>query len=285
VTPRPGEDLRAEYRAVAARLEQAATAEARAAVKAEIIDLFRRTEVALGELNALREEIRGLAERYKQAGPPEAGPVPAPRAVRADHLGASTYIEKGWSLIALGDHQGAITALRHARELAPGDRQAEALLGWALMLNTQYDEALAVFSRLLQVEPDNALARVNLGYVCLKKRIFGEAIEHLSRVLREGSDRKASLYANYYLGLVYLERGMLPDAQAFFQQALALGPNLHEAAYDLGRAQWFGGDREAARATWRSAAAAAHLNPWARRCGELLAAVDAGGEVPRSSPA
>jgi len=135
------------------------------------------------------------------------------------------------------------------------------------------------------VEPDNALARVNLGYVCLKKRIFGEAIEHLSRVLREGSDRKASLYANYYLGLVYLERGMFPDAQAFFRQALALGPNLHEATYDLGRAQWFGGDREAARATWQSAASAAHLNPWARRCSELLALVDAGGEVPRSSPA
>jgi len=281
------EELRAEQARVAARLEAAVTAADRDEVKASIVALYQRVDQALGDLTAVREAVRALVDRWKLLAADAAGESPAPTAtapVRTDHLGASTYLEKGWSLIALGDHPGAVAALRRALDLAPGDLQAEALLGWALMLDDRQDEALGAFSRVLQRDPDNALARVNLGYVCFKKRIFGEAIEHLSRVLREDRDRKASLYANYYLGLVYQERGMFADATRFFRQALALGPNLHEAAYELGRALWFGGDGEAARATWRAAAIAGRDSPWARRAAALLAQVDAGGEVPRSRP-
>jgi len=52
-------------------------------------------------------------------------------------------------------------------------------------------------------EPANSLARINVGYICLKKRIFGEAIEHLSKAIRLDNDKKATLYAHFYLGLVY----------------------------------------------------------------------------------
>ena len=98
-------------------------------------------------------------------------------------------------------------------------------------------------------EPQNALARINVGYICLKKRIFGEAIEHLSRAIRLDNDKKATLYAHFYLGLVYLERDMFEDAQTFFQKTLALGPNLIEAYYELGRAYWFNGQRDEATST------------------------------------
>ncbi len=39
---------------------------------------------------------------------------------------------------------------------------------------------------------------------------------------------------------------MFEDAQTFFQKTLALGPNLIEAHYELGRARWFAGDRDGA---------------------------------------
>lgn len=278
-------EVRAAIALASARLESAVTPEDRARLKAEIAALYRRTDGAIGELQAARDAIRGLVERFKQLAPGRdvvAPPSSAP--IRADHLGASTFLEKGWVLIAAGDHPGAIGALEQARRLAPDDPQAEALLGWALMLDDRHDDALAAFSRVLTREPDNALARVNLGYICLRKRIFGEAIEHLTRVLRDGRDRKATLYANYYLGLVYLERGMFRDSEPFFRQALTLGPNLHEASYDLGRAKWFAGDRDGAREVWRSAAVAGRQNSWGVRCAELLAQVDAGQEVPRSRP-
>src|SRR5439155_416633 len=81
-------------------------------------------------------------------------------------------------------------------------------------------------------EPANSLARINVGYICLKKRIFGEAIEHLSKAIRLDNDKKATLYAHFYLGLVYLQREMYEDAQTFFQKTLKLGPNLIEAYYE-----------------------------------------------------
>jgi tetratricopeptide (TPR) repeat protein len=261
-------------------------------VKREIIALFKWVDGTLNELGQLKDGIRGLAERYKQmnnaAGAAPAGPAPAPQftgarpAVQADHLGASTFIEKGWSLISLGDYAGAIQALEKALALSPGAVQAQSLLGWAQMLHEDYDDALATFSKVLMKEPANALARINVGYICLKKRIFGEAIEHLSKAIRLDNDRKATLYAHYYLGLVYLEREMYEDAQSFFRKTLVIGPNLIEAYFDMGRAQWFSGDKDGARRSWADGHKANKFNPWAKRCQEMLDLVTAGGEVPRS---
>jgi tetratricopeptide (TPR) repeat protein len=279
--------FRSEYRAIAELLDSPAGQAAPEDVKRRIVALFKQVDGVLTELGALKEEIRGLAARYKEVAagqaPARAEGIPGPApAVHHDHLGASTYIDKGWSLISLGDQPGAIQALNRALELAPGDPQALSLLGWAQMLDEQYDEALGTFSRVLMKEPGNALARVNVGFICLKKKIFGEAIEHLSRVIRLDNDRKATLYAHYYLGLVYLEREMMTDAQAFLGKAIALGPNLIEAYYDLGRAQWYAGERDAARATWTEGVAANRFAPWAQRCQELLERTARGEEVPRS---
>ncbi|MGH7637363.1 MAG: tetratricopeptide repeat protein, partial [Gemmatimonadaceae bacterium] len=198
--------------------------------------------------------------------------------VHADHIGASTFIEKGWSRLSLGDYGGAEQSLRRAIELSPNDPQSEALLGWALMLQEKYDEALTWFQRVLMREPQNALARINVGYISFKKNNFSEAIEHLSRAVRMSTDKKATLYAHFYLGLVYLERDMFEDAQTFFQKTIALGPNLIEAYYELGRAFWFNGQQDEAKQAWRDGYAANKFNPWGKRCAEAIRTVEAGGE-------
>lgn len=283
-------DLRDEYAALAARLAAVPTGADRQAIKRDIVAYFKRVDGALGELAALKEQIRGLVEQYKQlSADTESGAAPqfsgARPVLQADHLGASTFIEKGWSLISLGDFPGAIQSLDKALALAPEDIQALSLLGWAQMLAEQYDEALGTFSKVLMREPANALARINVGYICLKKGIFGEAIEHLSRAIRLDNDRKATLYAHFYLGLVYQEREMYEDAEAFFRKALGLGPNLIEAYYELGRALWFLGRQDDARQTWTEGHKANKFNPWGKRCLELLDLAASGGEIPRRSPA
>jgi tetratricopeptide (TPR) repeat protein len=279
--------LREEYEAIRAALGTARTPDQRQEVKRRLMGLFRQADGLLNDLVQLKDDIRGLVERYKQLAAQDPGSAPrlpeARPSPRQDRLGASTFIEKGWHLITLGDHAGAAQALRRALQLAPADVQAEALLGWAQMLGEDYDEAMLTFGRVLEHDPGNALARVNVGYICLKKQIFGEAIEHLSRAIRLDSDRKATLYANYYLGLVYLERKMFDDATTFLERAVALGPNLIEARYELGRALWFAGRRDEATAAWSAAAAAGAYSPWSTRCRQLLELVAAGGEVPRSS--
>ena len=278
--------IRTQLQEIAGRLDGPGGA-GRDAVKRDIIALFKRVDGALTDLSQIKEDIRELVERYKQASS-VADTSPAPQftgarpAVHADHLGASTYIEKGWSFISLGDYGGAIQALEKALTLSPGAVEATSLLGWAQMLNEDYDDALGNFSKVLMKEPANALARINVGYICLKKGIFGEAIEHLSKAIRLDNDRKATLYAHYYLGLVYLEREMYDDAQTFLRKTLKLGPKLIEAYFELGRALWLGGEREEAVQVWTDGHKANKFNPWAKRCQEMLDVASAGGEVPRS---
>ena len=264
-----------------ARLDAHDAATQKDVLKVEIINFFKLIEEEIAELNALKDDVKKLVDKWKalQASATLAPEFTADKpVVHADHIGASTFIEKGWSRLSLGDYGGAEQALRKAIELSPNDPQSEALLGWALMLQEKYDEALTWFQRVLVREPQNALARINVGYICLKKNNYSEAIEHLSRAVRLSTDKKATLYAHFYLGLVYLQRDMFEDAQTFFQKTIALGPNLIEAYYELGRAFWFNGQQDEAKQAWRDGYAANKFNPWGKRCAEAITTVEAGGE-------
>jgi tetratricopeptide (TPR) repeat protein len=278
--------LTARHAEISRRLEAEGTDADRGAIKADIVALFKTVEKQVNELNTLKDDIKRLVDKWK-AQQAAATPSLAPQftgdrpVVHADHIGASTFIEKGWSRLSLGDYDGAETALQKAIALSPNDPQSEALLGWAQMLNEKYDDAMMSFQKVLMREPQNAVARINVGYICLKKKIFGEAIEHLSKAIRIDNDKKATLYAHFYLGLVYLEREMYEDAETFFAKSLVLGPNLIEAYFEMGRAYWFNEQREEAIATWQKGVATNKFNPWGKRCAAMLATVEAGGAPSR----
>src|SRR5688572_2222835 len=250
-------------------------------LKVEIINFFKLIEEEIAELNALKDDVKKLVDKWKalQASATLAPEFTADKPVlHADHIGASTFIEKGWSRLSLGDYGGAEQSLRRAIELSPNDPQSEALLGWALMLQEKYDEALGWFQRVLTRDPQNSLARINIGYISVKKKNWTEATENLSRAIRLNNDKKATLYAHFYLGLAYLERDMFEDAQTFFEKTIALGPNLIEAYYELGRAFWFNGQQSEAMDAWKRGHAANKFNPWGKRCAEALKMVEEGGE-------
>lgn len=290
-----GHALDARYAVLADALAAKPTASELESLKRDIIVLFRDADAAVGHYTAFKESVKALVSQWKQLGGTPSPTAPAGAttpatvplngrptvSVRVDHLGASTFVEKGWSKLSLGDPSGAEVALRRALELTPGNNEAESLLGWAQMMQQQYDSALLTFHNVLMRDPLHALARTNVGYICLRKQIYGEAIEHLSRAIRTDSDRKATLYAHLYLGMVYSEREMFDDAELFFRRALELGPNLLQAWYELGRAHWYAGRTDDAKSAWREGAEANKFNPWGKRCAEMLAHVLQGGAPPR----
>lgn len=283
-----GAALIARRDAIAQAMDGTLTLQDRERIKGEIVALYREAEVAAAAYAELRDSVKALAARWKHSDASTAGVAPgrgsavhAASTGRVDHLGASTFIEKGWSLLSLGDAAAAEKAFVRAIELAPNSSEAESLLGWAQMMQENYDGALLTFHGVLLREPQNALARTNVGYICLRKKIYGEAIEHLSRAIRLDHDRKATLYAHLYLGQVYYEREMFDDANMFFRKAIDLGPNLLQAWYELGRSQWFAGEHEGAKESWRAGAAANKFNPWGKRCAELLESIEQGGAPPR----
>ncbi len=276
-----GASLRARHAAITAALTVATDVGAREQLKADIIALFREADAAASAYVAFKDEVKSLAERWKQADGSGSSAAHPTTSGRIDHLGASTFVEKGWSKLSVGDAAGAEVALRRALELTPANSEAETLLGWAQMLQEQYDSALLTFHNVLMRDPHNTLARTNVGFICLRKKNYGEAIEHLSRAIRLDTDRKATLYAHLYLGMVYREREMYADAELFFRKALELGPNLIQAWYELGRARWFAGNQSAATEAWHEGANANKFNPWGKRCAEMLTVVEQGGAPPR----
>jgi tetratricopeptide (TPR) repeat protein len=270
--------LEERYAAIDARLEGAGAGD-RDALRQEIVGFFRETESAIEGLTALKERIRGLVDRYKALPAPAPSALAQGQTIVSDHIGSSTYVERGWTAIASGDPRRAVKELERALELAPNDPHAESLLGWAQMLREQYDDALMTYYKVLMRDPNNPLARVNLGYICLKKGIFGEAIEHLSRAIRQESDRKAQIYAHLYMGMLYLEREMYDDARSFFGRTLELGPGMLEAWWETGRAYYLEGRMEEAADAWRTGHQANRFNLWGERCGKALAQLEAGEPV------
>jgi tetratricopeptide (TPR) repeat protein len=268
--------LQHEFDRIAAALRAPVSSTDRRKIKASIVALFRDTDGRITDLTTFKERIRELVEACK------ALPVEVPAgSVRHDHLGASSFVERGWTALAAGDWSTAQAQLREAIKLDATSTTAQALLGWALMYQSRNDEALQICLQVLVREPDHGLARVAVGAVCLQKGIVGEAIEHLSRATARSSDPRAALYANFWLGVAYLERDMHGDAVEFLRRAVAQGPNLAEGWTELGRALWLRGDPERAREAWTAGAAIRH-SPHARRCRHLLDTVDAGGVPPRS---
>lgn len=246
---------------------------------------IREVDERLQEIDQGVEELRtklgSLAARAQslpasEAMTPERPEPPPPLFVWSD-LASSTYIQKGWNSIAAGDYESALGYLERAVQAAPEDAAALSALGWAQSLSQEYEQALQTFQQVLALDPDNALARVHLGYICLKKRIYGEAIEHLSRVVRSSGDRKAALYGNYYLGLVYLSRDMHTDAIGFFEKAIEMGPAMAEAYFQLGRAHYLAGRVQRAVTVWKQGTSANRYDPWAKRCAESAQTVEAGG--------
>jgi Flp pilus assembly protein TadD len=207
----------------------------------------------------------------------------AARVLREDHLGASTFVEKGWNLIAIGNYHGAEDVLNRALELAPSDVRGRALLGWALMRQGRLDQAERILITLLSENTFHAMARVNLGYVYLRKGRFDRAAELLVPSSRQGRDPKAALYATFYRGLLHSAEGEFGEAENCFRSAIFLAPNFLEGYYELGRALKSAGKDEEARSTWREGNEANRFNVWGRRCAEAIRLDDRGEVAPSHS--
>jgi tetratricopeptide (TPR) repeat protein len=205
------------------------------------------------------------------------------RPVREDHLGASTFLEKGWHFIAHGDFVAAEKALVTALNLAPSDARSRSLLGWSIMRQGRYDEALGILDQVLCEDATNALARASLGYVCMRKGLRREAHEHMNCAATQMRDPKAALYGCFYLGLLYSQQRDAREAERYFERTLSLAPNFIEAYYEMGRAFWITGEFAEAERVWKAGNAANRFNDWGKRCGDALRLATEGKEPPSFS--
>ena len=206
-------------------------------ISRDIKELYIDIANALSNLSRAQDAVRTIAQDFRKTKTSQTEVSKFYSFVKSQtsaELDLATLLDRAWNLIVMDDYDEAVSVLKKVINIDRQNIKGMGLMGLALMNKQQYDDAMLYLQRVLVIEPENPFALNNLGYICYKKGIWGEAIEHLGHAARQTRDRTAALYANYYLGLVYYERSMLPDAIKFFEEAVKLGPNLQEAYYYLG---------------------------------------------------
>lgn len=199
---------------------------------------------------------------------------------RAGELALATHLERAWGHIAACRYEAALEAAGRALERAPGHPRAEVLHGWALMRMGRLGEAREVLERVVAATPGAALARAALGYVAVAEGREGEGEALLMPGLTEGADRTAALYSSLFLGMLSMRRGDPEGARRHLSRALAIGPALAEAHWEMGRAYYLERRFDDARESWRLGAEVNRYDPWGERCQEAVERADGGIPVP-----
>jgi tetratricopeptide (TPR) repeat protein len=206
-------------------------------VRDEIRALYIDMAGSIRALVKAQETLREIAQEFKQhqTTQNDVGRFYSfVKSTTSAELDLATLIDRAWNCIVMEDFDEAKKNLKHILDIDPDNIKGLCYMGLVLVELERYDEAMLFLQKVLVKDPCNPFALNNLGFICYKKGIWGEAIEHLVKAANQNKDRTATLYANYYLGLVYYERSMIPDAIKFFNRALQMGPNLQVAYYYLG---------------------------------------------------
>lgn len=284
--PKYIETFKLQFKQMKEALKEAQSEHDREYIKGQMNELYKLIEMHVQSLRKVQKSMRKFAAREKEPASGEGEPKPELdekskaeltsflRNLKISDTDLLTVKQKAWNQITSGDWDAAISTLTKTVELAPDDLRILVLLGWAYAGKEMYEKAEGVYELVFERDPEHPMALVNLGYISLKRCNYREAIEFLSRVLKQDRDKTAVIYANYYMGLVYLERQMFNDAVNFLQKTVKMAPNLLEACYHLGLAHKRMGDVEEARKVWQNAVGANPEDKWARISREELEATE-----------
>lgn len=132
----------------------------------------------------------------------------------------------------MGDHAGALSAIRRALSLRPDDATFNCALGIQLAVSGQLDAALEALQRACSLQPDLAMAWYNLGVLQVRAVRFDEAEASLRKALELAPDH---LQAQLQLADLLKAAGRADDAAAAYRKVLATHPAFGDAWWGLTR--------------------------------------------------
>ena len=145
---------------------------------------------------------------------------------------AKRQLAKAGELLTKSDYEKALEHIDKALKICPGYYQAYNNKGVVYVRMKRLDEAERAFFESAQLQPESALSQKNLGLVRLSEGRHKEALEPLFKAASldpDDADTKA------YLGeALYLE-GRVDEAREQLEAALTLKPTIETANYRLGR--------------------------------------------------
>jgi protein O-GlcNAc transferase len=227
----------------------------------EAVRLHQRGELGGAEklyLAALKADpnhfgcLHGLGILRMGQGRPDDAARLFRKAVRRNAKSAETHRELGHALIALNQHEQAISQYEKAIVIKPDYAQAHNDLGNALQMIERRPQAIAHYRSALSINPDFAPALLNLGNALMQLYCHSEAemcFRHAVALLPEF----AEAYVN--VGSALLLQYKYDEAIAHFERALSFAPDHAVALTSLGVCLAHEGRKEEALAALRRAAA------------------------------
>ena len=137
----------------------------------------------------------------------------------------------GVALMQVGRIADALTPMKQAATLSPGDAEAHNNVGAILQKRGRPDEAAASYRRALEINPIYAEAHSNLGVVLkdLGRLHEAEASYRHALLINPGD---AEVHSN--LGVVLNDLGRPDEAEASYRRALQIKPDFAEVHSNLG---------------------------------------------------
>lgn len=174
-----------------------------------------------------QDKFAEARESYQQALAllDPANPEHVPVIVAVQRAVASTYYREAGQAKSKDAKAKAIdesiAALKQALTIKPDDPDTLQLLVNVLVDAGREAEAQTYMAKLpegTKIDPDRL---INLGIKYYNEKKIDKAFEEFNRAIADNPDLAE---AYYYRGLVYLNKGKVPEAKADFQKLLALDP-------------------------------------------------------------
>ena len=149
----------------------------------------------------------------------------------------SFHSSLGGALLALRSNPEAVAAFERAVALDPGGVTARNNLAFALHISGFAAQAASAYEQALAIAPDNADIRNNFAQVLASQGQFDRAIENFRKVIASpggGAGGGAEVYAN--LATALCGKGMYADAVDACANALSIDPRSALALSNLGNA-------------------------------------------------
>lgn len=248
-------------------------------VKEDLKVLEDRGEPCLPSVCKL-EELLEEAEQRRRKGDRSGAVRALDQALQIKPLNDSIWLKKASYLSEMGRASDALAAANKAAELRPGD--ASTWFTIALIQNQIGDREreLAAYDNVLRINPGHAPALLNkgatlyeLGRLEWSLKVFNDIVHRYPQEPRGWNNR----------GLALKGMGKLLEAQASFEKAHAIDPELEDPLINIARMREERGDMDGAVEGWKDvlrlvdsrADIWAHLGACLRAIGELEDALTA----------
>ncbi len=146
---------------------------------------------------------------------------------------AEAYRNMGEAYLVEGKHTMALRELLKAESLYPDDHLLQGDLGMAYMAKERLDKAIVHLKKALEIRPDYAPAKNNLGAAYLANGQIDEAIS-IFEELNQDILYATPHYPLFNLGHAYFIKKDYAAAEKYFNEALGLRPEFVQARRWLG---------------------------------------------------